>query len=79
LQLEKNSPTTLTGLSSNAASAPVGVNPECGILKAGEMGSLGNIANMITCGVSLIVVAILIIFTTQRRAAVGASFPIYRV
>jgi len=72
-QLERNSPATLTGLSSNAVSAPVGVNPECGILRAGEAGSLGNIANMITCGVSIIVVAILITFTTQRRAAVGRS------
>jgi len=72
-QLENNSPTTLTGFSFDAAVAPVGVNPECGIFKAGENGSLGNIANMIVCGVSIIVVAILVTFTTQRRAAVGRS------
>ncbi|KAF9652425.1 hypothetical protein BDM02DRAFT_3153833 [Thelephora ganbajun] len=72
-QLQKHSPTTLTGLSANATIAPVGINPECGILKAGERGSLGNIANMIACGLSMIVVAILIIITTRRRAAVGRS------
>jgi hypothetical protein len=72
-QLEKNSPETLIGLSANAAIAPVGVNPECGILKAGANGSLGNIANIITCGLSMILVAVLIIATTRRRAAVGRS------
>jgi hypothetical protein len=50
----------------------VGINPECGILKAGVGGSLGNIANMIACGLSMIVVGALIIITTRRRAAVGA-------
>jgi hypothetical protein len=77
-QLLKSSPKTLTGLSSNAATAPVGINPECGALKAGEEGSLGNIANMIVCGVSMIVVAALITITTRRRAAVGASLSILR-
>jgi len=72
-QLQKNSPTSLTGVSANATIAPVGINPDCGALKAGEDGSLGNIANMIACGLSMIVIALLIIITTRRRAAVGRS------
>ena len=79
LQLENHSPTTLTGISSDAASAPVGINPECGILKAGQQGSLGNIANMIVCGLSMIVVLALIVITTRRRAAVGAFLSTSRV
>ena len=78
-QLQKNSPRTLTGLSANAVIAPVGINPECGILKAGANGSLGNIANIIACALSMILVSILILATTRRRAAVGASLPIFCV
>lgn len=77
-QLENHSPETLVNLSAIPAVAPVGINPECGIYKAGELGSLGNIANMIVCGVSMIVVFVLIVITTRRRAAVGASFLIFR-
>lgn len=54
----------------------MGINPECGIPKAGEGGSLGNIANMIACGLSMIVIATLIFITTRRRAAVGVSLSI---
>ncbi|KAH7881888.1 chitin synthase III catalytic subunit [Phlebopus sp. FC_14] len=61
----------LTGLSANAASAPVGVNPECGIPKVQTDGSLGNIANTITCGLSMFVLVSLILFTGRRKAAVG--------
>jgi len=35
---------------------------------------LGNIANMVVCGLSMSIVATLIIITTRRRAAVGAFF-----
>ncbi|KAF9788611.1 chitin synthase III catalytic subunit [Thelephora terrestris] len=72
-QLENHSPSTLVNLSAIPATAPVGVNPECGIIRAGQLGSLGNIANMIVCGVSMIVVFVLIVVTTRRRAAVGRS------
>ncbi|KAG1727526.1 chitin synthase III catalytic subunit-domain-containing protein [Suillus lakei] len=51
-QLQTSNSTLLTGLSQNAASAPVGVNPECGIPKVNTNGSLGNIANIIACGLS---------------------------
>lgn len=70
-QLQTSNSTLLTGLSQNAASAPVGVNPECGIPKVNTNGSLGNIANIIACGLSFFVVGALIYFTGRRKAAVG--------
>ncbi|KAG2342416.1 hypothetical protein BDR05DRAFT_964366 [Suillus weaverae] len=70
-QLQTNDPAILTGLSQPAASAPVGVNPECGIPKVNTNGSLGNIANIVACGLSLFVVGALIYFTGRRKAAVG--------
>ncbi|KAH7925055.1 hypothetical protein BV22DRAFT_1034478 [Leucogyrophana mollusca] len=70
-QLLDKSPSTLTGVSSNTISAPVGVNPECGIPKVGTNGSLGNIANIVVCGLSIFLVTALIILTGRRKAAVG--------
>lgn len=70
-QLQTNDPSVLTGLSQSAASAPVGVNPECGIPKVNTNGSLGNIANIIACGLSFFVIGALIYFTGRRKAAVG--------
>ncbi|KAG1843298.1 chitin synthase III catalytic subunit [Suillus subalutaceus] len=70
-QLQHNDPSVLAGLSQNTASAPVGVNPECGIPKVNTDGSLGNIANIIACGLSFFVVCALIYFTGRRKAAVG--------
>jgi hypothetical protein len=70
-QLLKTSPSVLTGVSSDSNSAPVGVNPQCGIPKVGSGGSLGNIANIIACVLSIGVVAVLIYFTGRRKAAVG--------
>ncbi|KAG6370871.1 chitin synthase III catalytic subunit [Boletus reticuloceps] len=63
----------LTGLSANPAMAPVGVNPECGIPLVQTDGSLGNVANIIACGLSVFVVVGLIVFSTRRKAAVGRS------
>ncbi|KIJ63008.1 hypothetical protein HYDPIDRAFT_176115 [Hydnomerulius pinastri MD-312] len=63
----------LQGVSQNAASAPVGVNPECGIPKVQTDGSLGNIANIIACGLSIFVVVALIVLTGRRKAAVGRA------
>ncbi|KAF8555620.1 hypothetical protein OG21DRAFT_1483758 [Imleria badia] len=65
--------TLLTGLSANPATAPVGVNPECGIPLIQTDGSLGNIANIITCCLSIFVVVGLIVFSTRRKAAVGRT------
>ncbi|KAG2359589.1 chitin synthase III catalytic subunit [Suillus spraguei] len=70
-QLQTNDPTALVGSSKDAASAPVGVNPECGIPKVNTNGSLGNIANIIVCGLSFFVIGALIYFTGRRKAAVG--------
>ncbi|KIM31365.1 hypothetical protein M408DRAFT_258253 [Serendipita vermifera MAFF 305830] len=54
------------------ATAPVGINIDCGIPKSGD-GSLGNIANMVVCGVSIIITALLILQVSRRRAAVGGT------
>jgi hypothetical protein len=70
----------LNGLSSDANSAPVGVNPVCGIARVGTIingahqgtsKSLGNIANIVVCAVSMIVIAGLIASAQRRKAAVG--------
>lgn len=71
-QVLHNDGALLTGLSSNSTTAPVGVNPKCGIPLVQSDGSLGNIANIITCGLSVFVVVALIVFSSRRKAAVGA-------
>ncbi|KAF9492770.1 hypothetical protein BDN71DRAFT_1489925 [Pleurotus eryngii] len=70
-QLQSHSPSTLRGLSSPSSSAPVGIDPTCGIQRAGQNGSLGNIANVIVCGLSVFVVGALIFLVSRRKAAVG--------
>jgi hypothetical protein len=70
-QLLRNAPVDLVGVSRNATSAPVGVNPQCGIPRIGTGGSIGNIANIVTCVISMFVVGALIFFTSKRKAAVG--------
>jgi len=70
-QLSTHSPSTLTGLSSNLTSAPVGVKPVCGILRLGHGSNIGNIANIICCGVSFFVVLFILAKTHRRRAAVA--------
>ncbi|KAI0360287.1 hypothetical protein OH77DRAFT_1393422 [Trametes cingulata] len=70
-QLQHHNASALTGASANASSAPVGINPECGIELVGHDGSLANIANIIACALSMIVVVLLVIWTSRRRAAVG--------
>jgi len=61
----------LTGLSTNSTSAPVGINPSCGIERVGNDGSVGNIANIVACALSMVVVVGLILLTERRKAAVG--------
>ncbi|KAI0058581.1 hypothetical protein BV25DRAFT_1830036 [Artomyces pyxidatus] len=70
-QLQHHSPLTLLGASANASAAPVGVNPECGTLRVGSGGSLGNIANIVACGLSIVFVAGLVWLCNRRKAAVG--------
>ncbi|KAF9478912.1 hypothetical protein BDN70DRAFT_859249 [Pholiota conissans] len=70
-QLQRDSPSTLKGLSLPSSSAPVGVNPNCGIPRVGHDGSLSNIANIAACGVSVFFVIFLIFICNRRKAAVG--------
>jgi len=70
-QLLRSSPDTLTGLSIPTTSAPVGVNPSCGIPLVGSDGSLANIANIVACGLSLFFIGFLISLCDRRKAAVG--------
>ena len=55
------------------SSAPMGINPECGIPKLGNDGSLGNIANIVVCAVSILLVLGLIVMAHRRKAAVGRT------
>lgn len=71
LQLQDQSPGTLSGLSADPSSAPVGVNPECGIPQIHHGGSPGNAANIIACALSFLVSVYLMRWATRRRAAVG--------
>ncbi|TEB24880.1 hypothetical protein FA13DRAFT_1756768 [Coprinellus micaceus] len=70
-QLLEKSPETLTGLSANQTSAPVGVNPRCGIPRVGQDGSISNVANIAVCGVSLVFTLFLVWRCNRRKAAVG--------
>ncbi|KAF5312579.1 hypothetical protein D9619_002465 [Psilocybe cf. subviscida] len=71
-QLQRTNNTDIfQNLSANSISAPVGINPKCGIERLHQDGSLGNIANIAACGVSFLVVAGLIFLCERRKAAVG--------
>jgi len=72
-QLLKSNPSLLTGLSANRSSAPVGIDPKCGIPLVNQGGSLGNIANIIACALSMLVVGWLILSSARRKAAVGRA------
>ncbi|KAH9955823.1 chitin synthase III catalytic subunit [Russula dissimulans] len=70
-ELSRNAPTLLIGASANPSSAPVGVNPKCGIPRVGFENSIGNIANILACSFSILVTLWLIVRCNQRKAAVG--------
>ncbi|KAF8622590.1 hypothetical protein AX15_006896 [Amanita polypyramis BW_CC] len=70
-QLLRLSPSSLTGASNITASAPVGINPQCGIPRVGYDGSVGNVANIAVCAASILFVALLIFLCNRRKAAVG--------
>lgn len=72
-QLLDHSPADLKGLSNDTTSAPVGIDPICGILRVGQEGSISNIANIVVCAVSILITAGLIFATSRRKAAVGRS------
>jgi len=66
MQLSKTGGVTLP----NPSTAPVGINVECGPPLAGNS-NMGNIANMVVCGVSFLVVGFLLLHVNKRKAAVG--------
>ncbi|ESK87020.1 chitin synthase export chaperone [Moniliophthora roreri MCA 2997] len=70
-QLKDNNSALLQSPSIPSISAPVGVNPVCGIERAGQNGSLGNIANVIACGLSIFLAMGLVFLVSKRKAAVG--------
>ncbi|THU84687.1 hypothetical protein K435DRAFT_687056 [Dendrothele bispora CBS 962.96] len=71
LQRLNNADSLLQGVSKDAASASVGVNPVCGIPRVGHEGSLGNIADLVACLLSMLVMGGIIFVTERRKAAVG--------
>ncbi|KAK7453324.1 hypothetical protein VKT23_012003 [Stygiomarasmius scandens] len=66
-----NADSLLQGFSKDHSSAPVGVNPVCGIPRVGHEGSFGNIANLVACILSMLVMGVVIFVTERRKAAVG--------
>lgn len=58
-------------ISADPTSAPVGVNPQCGIPRVGQDGSISNVANIAACGASILVILVLILICHRRKAAVG--------
>jgi len=70
-QVQDTNASVFDNVSANPATAPVGVNPNCGIPLAGQNGSLANIANIIVCALSIVFTIFLIIGVSRRRAAVG--------
>jgi len=75
-QLLRNNTHLLLPISNNTLTAPVGVNPTCGILRVGAVvsgttTSLGNIANVAACGLSIVFTMYLIWRCERRKAAVG--------
>ncbi|KAJ7173464.1 chitin synthase III catalytic subunit-domain-containing protein [Mycena filopes] len=71
-QLLDKAPQVLTANTSlPTAAAGLGVNPTCTIPRMGHDGSLGNIANIVVCALSMVFCAVLIWVTNKRKAAVG--------
>ncbi|KAH9159637.1 chitin synthase III catalytic subunit [Lactarius sanguifluus] len=64
-------PAALLGASFDTKSAPVGINPKCGIPRTGSENSIGNVANIIACAFSIVVTLWLIYRCTTAKAAVG--------
>ncbi|KZV98289.1 hypothetical protein EXIGLDRAFT_607098 [Exidia glandulosa HHB12029] len=70
-QLQKVAESRLIGSSSDARSAPVGINPRCGIPRLFHGSDLGNIANTIVAGLSFFLVMYFVTRVGRRKAAVG--------
>ncbi|KAF7289065.1 hypothetical protein HMN09_01354700 [Mycena chlorophos] len=70
-QVLHHNSSVLTDASLPTVSAGMGVNPTCTIPRMGHDGSLGNIANIVVCALSMVFTAVLIWTTNKRKAAVG--------
>jgi hypothetical protein len=70
-QVLRHAPNVFTDASPPPASAGMGVNPTCTIPRMGHEGSLGNIANIVVCALSMVFTGVLIWATNKRKAAVG--------
>ncbi|KAH9030742.1 chitin synthase III catalytic subunit [Lactarius pseudohatsudake] len=70
-ELQHRAPAALLGASFDTKSAPVGINPKCGIPRTGSENSIGNVANIIACAFSIVVTLWLIYRCNHRKAAVG--------
>lgn len=70
-QISKHAPSVLIGASANDHIAPVGINVECGILRAGANGSVGNIPNIVTSAGCMIFVLGPFLATIKRKGAAG--------
>ncbi|KAJ7623787.1 chitin synthase III catalytic subunit [Roridomyces roridus] len=60
-----------SNLSTPASDAGMGINPTCAIRRMGRQGSLGNIANIVLCALSMVLIGGLVWATNRRKAAVG--------
>lgn len=70
-QLQRAAPTVLVGVSADSSSAPVGINPICGIPRSGHDGSLGNLPDIIACSLSFSIILGILLRCYKRKAAVG--------
>ncbi|KAI0246342.1 chitin synthase III catalytic subunit [Lactifluus subvellereus] len=70
-ELQRNAPALLIGPSANSTSAPVGINPKCGTPRVGSENSVGNVANILACAFSAVLILRLIYLSHHRKAAVG--------
>ncbi|KDQ16375.1 hypothetical protein BOTBODRAFT_107135 [Botryobasidium botryosum FD-172 SS1] len=74
-QLANKAPEVLVGLSADYHTAPVGINPQCGIPRAVSSSPgtthLGNIANALACALCLLFSMYLVFHANRRSAAVG--------
>ncbi|KAF7317686.1 hypothetical protein MKEN_00856300 [Mycena kentingensis (nom. inval.)] len=70
-QLLNKASDVLSDASLPTASAGLGVNPVCAIPRTGHEGSLGNIANIVVCALSMVFTGVIIWVTNKRKAAVG--------
>ncbi|KAJ6457438.1 chitin synthase III catalytic subunit [Mycena vitilis] len=70
-QVLDKAPSVFTSAQLPTVAAGLGVNPSCTIPRMGHDGSLGNIANIVVCALSMVFTAVLIWVTNKRKAAVG--------